>query len=249
MSPFFDALADDFQLVYYDPRGRGGSDTGELTALGLPRNIADLEALRADFGFEQMALIGMSGYGLETAAYALEHPDRVSHLVQLAPVPPRQEPHMSARAAGMEARIEQETWRAYEAAVERGAPAEEQCELFSRAFAPAWTASPERFDFAAICRYPNEHPEHQSKVWTAFAPSIVELDLRARVPELRMPRLVIWGELDLIPLEGVREWVVEDRPVELMTVPGADHVPHVDRADLVLPAIERFLANGGRDGP
>jgi proline iminopeptidase len=242
MSPHFDGLADDHRVVYYDPRGRGASDTGDLAALSLSRNIADLEALRAELGFEQMALIGMSGLGMEMAAYALEHPTRVSHLVQLAPVPPRQSPHMDGRWDGMMKRIDPAAMKAYEEAIAAGAPAAEQCELFNRALAPSYSAQPDRIDIAAICRHPNEHPDHQGKVWEAFGPSILELDFRPRVAELTMPRLVIWGERDLIPLEGVEEWIVEGAPVELLTVPGADHVPHIDRPDVVLPAIETFLS-------
>ena len=242
MSPHFDGLADDHRVVYYDPRGRGASDTGDLAALSLSRNIADLEALRAELGFEQIALIGMSGLGMEMAAYALEHPTRVSHLVQLAPVPPRQSPHMDGRWDGMMKRIDPAAMKAYEEAIAAGAPAAEQCELFNKALGPSFSVRPERIDVIAICKHPNEHPDHQSKVWEAFGPSIMELDFRPRVAELTMPRLVIWGERELIPLEGVKEWILEGQPVELLTVPDADHVPHIDRPDIVLPAIETFLS-------
>ncbi len=39
-------------------------------------------------GIERMAVIGWSGYGMEMAVYAIRHPDRVTRLVQVAPVPP-----------------------------------------------------------------------------------------------------------------------------------------------------------------
>jgi pimeloyl-ACP methyl ester carboxylesterase len=72
-------------------------------------------------------------------------------------------------------------------------------------------------------------------------PSMEGVDLRTRVTELRMPRLVIWPERDLIPLEGVREWLADGAPVRLLTVAGADHSAFVDRPDVVIPAIADFL--------
>jgi pimeloyl-ACP methyl ester carboxylesterase len=53
---------------------------------------------------------------------------------------------------------------------------------------------------------------------------------------------VLWPDHDLIPLEGVREWVIEGAPVRLVEVPGADHSAFLDRPDVVIGEIETFLA-------
>jgi proline iminopeptidase len=247
-SPHFDELAATHRVVYYDPRGRGASDTGDFGALSLARNLEDLEALRRHLGADTMMLIGMSGLALELAAYALEHPGRVTHLVQLAPVPPRLSPHMDTRWNRMQARIDKKEMQRYEALEKSGKDPRAACVAFQRALAPSYSAAPERIDFKAICSHPNEQPAHQEKVWQAFEPSVAKVDLRPRLRELRMPRLVVYGERDLIPLEGVREWLVDGAPVKLLAVPGADHVPHIDRPDVVLPAIRKFL-NGGEARP
>jgi proline iminopeptidase len=238
-APHFDRLASNARVIYYDPRGRGGSDTGSLKSLSLDRNIQDLEALRRHLGLEKMALIGLSGYGMELAAYALEHPSRVSHLVQLAPVPPRQHPHMDGRWERVLERVDKSALERVRE-LEKSDPAA-ACRAEQRALAPGFSAAPDRIDVDAICRFPNEYSAHQAKVWEAFAPSIDRLDLRSRVGELRMPRLLVYGERDLIPLEGVREWLADGAPARLMTVADADHLPHIDRPDIVLPAVEAFL--------
>src|SRR6266508_6370253 len=65
-SPHFDALArEGWRIIYYDPRGRGQSDVGDLKSVSLDRSVHDLEELRARLHIEKMALIGWSGYGLE----------------------------------------------------------------------------------------------------------------------------------------------------------------------------------------
>jgi len=81
-------LAEGRQVILYDPRGRGASDPADTLSVSLDRNIADLEELRAALGIEHMALLGWSGLGMVMAAYTLRYPDRVTRLVQVAPVPP-----------------------------------------------------------------------------------------------------------------------------------------------------------------
>jgi hypothetical protein len=56
-----------------------------------------------------------------------------------------------------------------------------------------------------LCELENACPDRLDKFFAAFMPSIEQLDLRAHVRELKMPRLVVHDERDLIPLEGVRE--------------------------------------------
>src|SRR5918995_5066135 len=96
-SPHLDALAKGRRVVYYDPRGRGRSDTGALKDISLRRSLRDLDGLRQHLGLERMALIGFSWYALEFAHYALDYPHRVTRLVQLAPVPPRPSDRRSSR--------------------------------------------------------------------------------------------------------------------------------------------------------
>jgi proline iminopeptidase len=243
MSPHFDVLARSRRVVYYDPRGRGRSDTGDLSKVSLDRNMQDLEILRRHLRLERFALIGFSGYGLEMAVYALRYPDRVTRLVQLAPVPPRLSPWMDGRGAGMQKRVDRTAWAEYER-LKAGGDAQARCRAYTQAMSPAFSAAPYRMDVAAICQHPNEWPEHQDRFFGAFMPSLNGIDLRSRVRELRMPRLVVYPQRDLIPLDGVREWLETGSPVRLLEIEGADHTAFLDRPDVLMPALEAFLAGG-----
>jgi proline iminopeptidase len=82
-------LAERRTLFLYDQRGMGRSqlvsDPSQLTAI---HHVRDLEALRAHFGLERMVLIGLSwGAGL-AVLYAAEHPEHVSKLLLVSPMPP-----------------------------------------------------------------------------------------------------------------------------------------------------------------
>jgi proline iminopeptidase len=246
LSPHLDRLAtSNRRLVYYDPRGRGRSETGDLGRVSLDRATRDLENLRQGLGIERMALVGWSGYGLEMAAYALAHPDRVTRLVQLNPVPPRQEPFMTTRNTGMRGRVDGQAWARFQALSREGTDPKATCLAYNRATLPAFAAKPEAA-FSTVdrmCELEAEWPDRQQKFFAAFMPSIAALDLRPRIPELRMPRLVIHGDRDLIPIDGVREWLQGDSAdVRLVVVPDADHMSFLDQSDPVLQAIHAFLS-------
>jgi pimeloyl-ACP methyl ester carboxylesterase len=63
------------------------------------------------------------------------------------------------------------------------------------------------------------------------------------IPHIRIPILLIQGDADqygtLAQLRIVEEFACG--PVETLIVPGARHAPHLDAADLVLPAIASFV--------
>jgi len=86
--PDMDRLADSYRLIYYDQRGRGKSQ-GELRLedVRIDQYIEDLEALRNHLGLETVAVLGHSWGGHVAMHYALQRPDRVSHMVLMNTAP------------------------------------------------------------------------------------------------------------------------------------------------------------------
>ena len=78
--PLLEELAQDFRLVRYDERGNGLSDWNAAD-LSLDCFVRDLEAVVDAAGIERFALFGVSQGGAVAIAYAVRHPERVSHLV------------------------------------------------------------------------------------------------------------------------------------------------------------------------
>jgi pimeloyl-ACP methyl ester carboxylesterase len=68
------------RFVRYDERGCGLSDW-QIDQLTIDTKLADLEAVVDSCGLERFALLGISGGGPASIAYAARHPDRVSKLV------------------------------------------------------------------------------------------------------------------------------------------------------------------------
>ena len=73
-------LARDRAYIRYDSRGYGLSDR-DVSEVSFEAMVRDLEAVVAAAGPEKFVLVGHSSGGAVAVAYAVRHPERVSHLV------------------------------------------------------------------------------------------------------------------------------------------------------------------------
>jgi len=77
---WLDGLADGRTLLRYDERGSGLSDR-DVTRFSIDAWVEDLEAVVDAAGLERFSLLGLSNGAAIAIAYAVRHPERVSHLV------------------------------------------------------------------------------------------------------------------------------------------------------------------------
>ena len=77
---FLDALSAEYTLLRYDQRGTGLSDW-DVPDIGFEALVRDLETVVDAAGVERFALLGMSQGAPVGIAYAVRHPERVSHLI------------------------------------------------------------------------------------------------------------------------------------------------------------------------
>jgi proline iminopeptidase len=239
-------LAQGRRLAAYDPRGRGASDpVGMSEQFGLEADIADLETVRAALGLSRMALVGWSYFGGLAARYAAAHPDRVSRLVLLAPIPLRRIPWLGQAAQTMVERVDPGAMADLQAQARAGTPAADPggfCHDWQRAILRAYVVRPDATDRmqADPCRWPNEHPPRLNALLTRLWQSLGDWDWRSAVAGLDVPSLVLQGDGDFQPREAAEEWTAH-LGARLEIVPGAGHLAWLDRPDAVLSAIDAFL--------
>jgi proline iminopeptidase len=252
-SPGLDRLATGRRVIYYSPRGRLGSDPVDPAKISFENELSDLEAVRRHFGLNRMMLLGWSHYGMMTAVYTIRHPDSVSRLVQMTPGTPRRTPYleegiktMTARAdAAARARLEERR----KAGEFEGNP-EAFCRENRRVSLVAFVADPRDVEKIELdsCRFANEQSEQQGAWWGALFGSMGDWDYRKETRALAVPRLVLQGEKDFIPMEGSREWVAGNPNARLLVIEGAGHFPHLEKAEVYFPAVEKFLSGGWPKG-
>jgi pimeloyl-ACP methyl ester carboxylesterase/DNA-binding winged helix-turn-helix (wHTH) protein len=79
-SPFLHALANRYHVIRYDARGNGLSDW-DVENFSFEAFIRDLETVIDATNLQRFALLGMSQGCAISVAYAVRHPEHVSHLV------------------------------------------------------------------------------------------------------------------------------------------------------------------------
>lgn len=206
-------LSDHFRFIRYDERGCGMSDRN-VADLSSAHWVDDLEAAVEAAGIDRpFVLLGMSQGAATAIRYAVEHPQRVSHLILYGgyAVGPNRSDDPQRR----------EMYRAVSDVVRlgwgSGNPAFRQ--LFTSRFAPSGTQT--QLDwFNELCRRTTS-PENAGKLLAARG----EIDVRALLPRVRVPTLVLHADNDHVaPLEQGRLLATHIPDAQFVQLESCNHV-------------------------
>jgi pimeloyl-ACP methyl ester carboxylesterase/DNA-binding SARP family transcriptional activator len=177
-SPLFRELARDHYFVRYDERGNGLSDW-DVSELSQEAFVADLETVVEATELKRFALLGISQGAAVSIEYAVNHPERVSHLILFG-----------GYAAGWRIGAAPATIDEREAVMTLTAtgwgqdnPAYRQ--IFSSTFMPSATA--EELGWFNEFQRRTTSPENAVRFLSAFG----DIDVRDRLAQVSVPTLVI----------------------------------------------------------
>ncbi len=235
--PGFDRLATGRTLVYYDQRGGGRSAVDRDVPVGAPDQVADLEALRREWGLEQLDLCGYSWGALLAMLYAVAHPEHVASLALVSPAPAtateRQqfEAALAARSGTAELKAARAELQASD--LRSRDPAAYAQRLFELAVA-GYFHDPARVVDLTPFRVTGRT---QQAVWASLGP---DFDLRPELRQLRLPAIVLHGDDDPIPLASARA-TAEALRASLVVLPRCGHVPYVEAPEEFTATLDGFL--------
>ncbi len=239
-----DDLSVDRRVIFYDPRNRGQSDSSDLSTVSLDRQIEDLEELRIALGLERMTLLGWSAYGLEMAVYAIRYPQHVNRLIQISPIAPAAS-LLDQFADTREQKIDHAAVEELDHKADAGEfddTPEEYCRLRAALTIPANFVNPSLAgQVPDECAHSNEWQKTRAKYFRAYFATYGDFDWRQDLKRLKVPRLIIHGREDGIPLEGARAWVEGYSDARLIVVSPSGHFPFIEQKGAVLAAIKTFL--------
>jgi len=206
-------LSRDHTLIRYDERGCGLSDW-DVDEFSVDAWVRDLEAVVEAAGLDQFALLGVSQGGPVAIAYAVKHPERVSHLILYGTY----DRGWAKRGADPEALEEQEALMTLtRVGWGRDSPAYRQ--VFSEFFMP--DADEEQFDWFNELQRVSASPENAVKFLRAFS-EIDVADLMDRVP---VPPLVLHARDDLrVPFEAGRALAAAMPGGRFVSLPSRNHL-------------------------
>ena len=210
----YTSLARDFTLLRYDARGNGLSDW-DVEDISLDAWVSHLEAVVDAAGLDRFALLGLSQGCAISVAFAVRHPERVTHLVLYGGF---------ARGAYRRAKNESELQQAKALAtlIRTGWGSETPVfrQLFSSLFMPGGT--PEQLQRFA---------ERQRKTTTAecayrFFETTRSLDVSELLSKISVPTLVMHKRDDQVqPFEAGRELALGIPGARFVALPGQNHMP------------------------
>lgn len=234
----FAPLADEYQIISYDARGSGQSTA--KPPYTHQQWAADLDALRAHFGFEQFIMTGGSYGGYMALEYTLAHPERVSRLI-LRDTAASHKFEGQAKATALS--------RAKEF------PAINEADL-NRIFAGQLKDDDDFrtvFEMIAPLYDANYDPERTAN-WVknikfraethnfAFSQNIPNFDLTDRLSEIKVPTLVVVGRHDWItPLEASEELAAGIPNAELVIFENSGHSPQQEEHERFVQVVRDFL--------
>ncbi|HXI21155.1 MAG TPA: alpha/beta fold hydrolase, partial [Gemmatimonadales bacterium] len=228
--PLLERLSQRHTVVRYDERGCGLSDR-EPAELSFEAWVRDLEAVVDAARLERFPLLGISQGGPIALAYAVRHPERVSHLILYGSYV-RGSNHRGRRAREEAAALVQLV------RVGWGRDGDAYRRLFASLFWPRATPAETR-NFAELQRV-SASTETAARIIEGFD----EVDVQDLAPRVTAPTLVLHAEGDQrIPFEEGRLAASLIPGARLVPLPGANHVvvPQDPSFEPLLEAVESFL--------
>ncbi|WP_093573745.1 alpha/beta fold hydrolase [Amycolatopsis rubida] len=218
----------------WDQRGCGRSQ--RQGPYSVERTVADLDAVRAHFGWDRVALLGHSWGAQLALRYTLAHPDRVAKLVYVSGTGIDDD---STWHAGYERNLRNALgtrltrWESLAAKERTAEEDQEYCVL-------QWSA-----DFAERAL---QHAEAMADPWfgvnfecNAALNREHSPDLRAGCERLDVPALIVDGTADIRPRSAV-DSLEQALPVVSRVRLSAGHLPWVEDPAGFHSAVSRFLA-------
>jgi pimeloyl-ACP methyl ester carboxylesterase len=230
---FYAPLTDVAQLVYYDHRGNGRSESGPRERWTLDQWADDVQALCDVLGIDAPTVLGTSFGGFVALNYALRHPNHPAKLVltsTTAHIHPDRALAMFDRLGGPDVRAVAERYFTE--------PTAEHFEEYRRVCLPYYAQRPRPPELLARVTHRPDVSEHFARG------EIRQFDFRSHLCEIRCPVLLLAGELDpMVTIADVEELAAalpQDR-LRFERFPNAGHLLAFEQPDAVLALIREFV--------
>jgi pimeloyl-ACP methyl ester carboxylesterase/DNA-binding winged helix-turn-helix (wHTH) protein len=231
---WFTELARERMLVRYDQRGCGLSDW-DVDAFDLGAWVDDLELVVDALGLERFPLLGLSQGAAVAIAYAVRHPERVTHLVLAGGYPRgrlvRATTEEERRAAALDVELARVGWGRHDPSFRQ---------VFACQFLP--DGSREQWDAFTELQYRTTTAANAARFLEAFG----LLDVSDLATLVDCPTLLLHARDEVrVPFESARELAALVPGSRLVPLDSRNHILTADEPawPVFLRELDRFLAS------
>lgn len=204
-------LSRDHTLIRYDARGNGLSDW-DVTELSLDAWVSDLETVVDSANLKRFPLLGISQGCAISIAYAVRHPERVSHLILYAGFA------LGSSKRSPEAKAKREALATL-MRLEWGANSPTIRQIFTTTFMP--DATKEQADTFNELQRRTTSPECAAR----YFETVGEFDVTSLLPKVVAPTLVMHARGDAqAPLEFGRQMAAGIPGAKFVVLQGNNHI-------------------------
>ncbi len=229
MEAHAEILSGSFQVISYDRRAAGRSETPE-DGYSIPNYASDLSALLDHLGVGQAHILGSSAGGPIALRFALEHPDRTLSLLLINTMTYVQESEREVRQRELDEIRQTLAAQGKEAAVEAG--------LDSR-WPGMRDSDPDRFATLKAINL----DQFDGIVKTIQSYLDIQDSIESRLHEITMPSMIVHGDADSrINIMCGLQLHQGIAGSEFHVIPGAEHGLLTNEARRTRGLIEEFLA-------
>ena len=211
---FLLGLANNHTLIRYDARGNGLSDW-DVGEISLDAWVSDMETVADAAGLDRFPLLGVSQGCAVSIAYAVRHPERVSHLILYGgfAVGTKKRPNVTA--------ADRERFAAMQTLVRQGWGADNPAfrQIFTSLMMPA--ATKDQMEAFNELQRLSGSPECAAR----YLETVADLDVRELLSQVRAPTLVMHVRDDpRVPSDLGRELAAGITGARFVALPGKNHV-------------------------
>jgi pimeloyl-ACP methyl ester carboxylesterase/DNA-binding winged helix-turn-helix (wHTH) protein len=209
--PFLRRMGAQYRLIRYDMRGNGLSDW-EVPGFSLDAFVTDLETVVEASGLDKFPLLGMSQGAAVSIAYAIRHPERVTHLALYGGF---------ARGLRRRGQAELEQSDALLTLIQHGWGQENPAfrQIFTTRFVPGGT--PEQFQWFNDLQRVTTSPANAVRI----RKTVDEFDVTELLSQVRVPTLVMHCQDDAaVPFDEGRRLAAGIPGARFVALEGRNHV-------------------------
>ncbi|OSZ79101.1 hypothetical protein CAP35_12870 [Chitinophagaceae bacterium IBVUCB1] len=240
IEPHLRYLADNYQLIFFDPRSTGASDIpNDSNATEYKYLINDIEAIRKVFNIAKLNILAHSWGAKLALHYALKYPDNLQSLILVAPsalgnsFDTAQQNYMNNRA------VQPAFFEKKKEIMQRHISLIEIRQRHAFLFS---MYNAEDVDKIALT-YPENYAEAQTALFRGLSHDykIYDTDFYNQLPKIKVPVLIVRGDADAIPLAAQQKMQQSLGNATLVRLSKSGHFPFIEEPERFREVLRAFI--------
>jgi proline iminopeptidase len=238
----YDCLSEIANLVYYDPRGCGLSDAGDIKTYNMENYIHDLKIVKQYLQLDSIILLGKSYGAMCALGYALRFPDDVKKLILAAGAPSYKfietaRSNLLSRGTAEQQKVCQNLW---EGNIQNDADMDEYFKIMGTMY--SW----KKRNNQVINRIEPTHRFSFEALNQGFSNQFGYFNYSNDLKNLRCSTLILAGEDDWITDPVYSQEMANKIPNSIIKIfANADHAMESDVPEQYFQSIKDFVSNDG----